>query len=45
MTRTILAIFSIALVSLSISGCASDLTPEEQDRLAREYRALQPGGR
>lgn len=46
MTRTFLAIFSIALVSVSISGCASDLTPEEQDRLSREYRStLQPGGR
>lgn len=44
MSRMIVAILSVAIMSASVSGCAGDLTPAEQNEAAERYNTtLQPG--
>ncbi len=45
MKKLFAAILGTAIVSGSLSGCESELTPEEQNEIARDFRSLQPGGR
>ena len=37
MSRIIVAILSVAILSASVSGCAGDLTPTEQNEAADQY--------
>lgn len=43
MTRLFLTMLTVIFISISVSGCESDLTPEEQNQLRRDFkRNLQP---